>query len=96
MYGAFWCPHCQRQKEMFGREAWDLISYVECDGRGSGSNTRKCTKDGIDGFPSWKFKGMKDAGGEMPLAQLAKVSGYKGEFNADLEPVLPQSSGSCS
>ena len=30
MYGAFWCPHCSRQKELFGKEAWKYISYVEC------------------------------------------------------------------
>ena len=26
-YGAFWCPHCQNQKKMFGRSA-RLLPYV--------------------------------------------------------------------
>jgi len=30
MYGAYWCPHCSRQKELFGREAWSYVDYVEC------------------------------------------------------------------
>lgn len=95
MYGAFWCPHCQRQKEMFGREAWDLVKYVECDGKGYGANPPKCFAEGVDGFPSWKFKGGKTASGEMPLVELVKVSGYKGKFDGDLEPSLPNASGSC-
>jgi thiol-disulfide isomerase/thioredoxin len=28
-YGAFWCPHCQAQKSMFGG-AKTLLPYVEC------------------------------------------------------------------
>ena len=28
-YGAFWCPHCQAQKKLFGRSA-KLLPYVEC------------------------------------------------------------------
>src|SRR3989344_8083454 len=28
-YGAFWCPHCQNQKTMFGRSS-RLLPYVEC------------------------------------------------------------------
>ena len=34
MYGAYWCPHCQHQKELFGKEAWALIDYVECSPKG--------------------------------------------------------------
>ena len=28
-YGAFWCPHCQAQKRMFGNSV-KLLPYVEC------------------------------------------------------------------
>ena len=34
MYGAYWCPHCAHQKELFGAEAWSLIPYVECSLKG--------------------------------------------------------------
>lgn len=96
MYGAFWCPHCQRQKEMFGREAWDIMNYVECDRRGMNGNAAMCLKDGVDGFPTFKYKNGKElAGGEMPLERIAKLSGFKGVLDGSLEPDLPVSSGSC-
>ncbi len=30
MYGAFWCSHCNAQKEYFGQEAMTNFPYVEC------------------------------------------------------------------
>ena len=30
MYGAFWCSHCNAQKEYFGQEAMADFPYVEC------------------------------------------------------------------
>ena len=29
MYGAYWCPHCQAQKKVFG-ESFQYVPYVEC------------------------------------------------------------------
>src|ERR1041385_8352379 len=29
MYGAWWCPHCADQKELFGF-AFQYVNYVEC------------------------------------------------------------------
>src|SRR5579885_3423480 len=29
MYGAFWCPHCAEQKEMFG-SSFKYAPYIEC------------------------------------------------------------------
>jgi thiol-disulfide isomerase/thioredoxin len=29
-YGAYWCPHCQKQKSEFGKSAKKL-PYIECD-----------------------------------------------------------------
>eukprot|EP00804_Cyclotella_cryptica_P012174 CCRYP_009854-RA/>CCRYP_009854-RA protein AED:0.21 eAED:0.21 QI:188/1/1/1/0/0/2/1115/217 len=55
MYGSFWCPHCSRQKELFGREAWKLIDYVECSPKGYRSKYATCIDQGIDGYPTWKF-----------------------------------------
>ncbi|MBI2035942.1 MAG: hypothetical protein HYT12_04685 [Candidatus Liptonbacteria bacterium] len=28
-YGAFWCPHCQNQKKLFGKSQ-KLLPYLEC------------------------------------------------------------------
>ena len=104
MYGSFWCPHCQRQKEMFGREAWSRMKYVECDGRGVDGQPAVCLAKGINGFPTWKKLGGSygkkdmvddDFSGEMPLAELARRIGYTGDFNPSLEPNFEKSSGAC-
>ena len=33
MYGAYWCPHCENQKKLFG-SAWEYVPYEECAIRG--------------------------------------------------------------
>lgn len=96
MYGAYWCPHCSRQKELFGREAWSFIRYVECSPKGFNSDIALCATEGIDGFPTWKFGNGKVGSGELKLDQIAKMSGYKGKFDGNAEAPLPSSgSGSC-
>ena len=96
MYGAFWCPHCSRQKELFGKEAWKYISYVECSPKGYRTKYATCLEKGVDGYPSWKFGNGKSQGGEMELMDIVKMSGYKKAFNADLETgVPPLGGGSC-
>ncbi|KAJ4777835.1 Thiol-disulfide oxidoreductase LTO1 [Rhynchospora pubera] len=59
MYGAFWCSHCNEQKEMFGKEAVKILNYVECfpDGAGKGRTMAvDCAVVGIEGFPTWIIK----------------------------------------
>jgi uncharacterized membrane protein len=74
MYGAYWCPHCQDQKDMFGT-AFEHINYVECDPRGKGANPRLCQEKGIEGYPTWEVDGRLYPGA-MPLQVLAELSGY--------------------
>ena len=95
MFGAYWCPHCSRQKDMFGREAWGVIQYVECSPKGYGADARRCAKKDVDGYPTWRFGNGKVAAGEMSLKGIVEMSGYKGEFDASLEEPLPAGSGSC-
>lgn len=81
MYGAFWCSHCQEQKEMFGREAMQQLDYVECfpDGvKKGGKMVPACTGVGIEGFPSWLING-KVISGEKTLEELAEISGFQYE-----------------
>ena len=70
-YGAFWCPHCQAQKRLFGKSA-ALLPYVECstpDGQGQ----LQIGKDkGIQQYPTWDFADGTRLNGEVPLAQLAE------------------------
>lgn len=73
-YGAFWCPHCQNQKKMFGRSQ-KLLPYVECstaDGRGQ---LPSCSEKKIEGYPTWEFTDGTRLSGEIPLRTLAEKTG---------------------
>ncbi|MGL5831294.1 MAG: hypothetical protein ACRCZE_04060 [Candidatus Altimarinota bacterium] len=70
MYGAFWCPHCQSQKELFGDD-FQFITYQECDAKGPNGNPRICINEEITGYPTWKFPNHADLVGEQTLVQLA-------------------------
>ncbi|XAR71070.1 hypothetical protein NMG60_11028167 [Bertholletia excelsa] len=79
MYGAFWCSHCQEQKQMFGREAAKLLDYVECfpNGYKKGIKVDKaCADIGVEGFPTWVING-EVLSGKLELTELAEVSGFK-------------------
>lgn len=73
-YGAFWCPHCQDQKRMFGNSA-KLLPYVECslpDGR---TMTAECKAKNIDGFPTWEFSDGSRLDGVVQISGLAEKTG---------------------
>ena len=56
MYGAWWCPHCHDQKQLFGDTAAKQIPYVECAEDGQNSQTDLCrSKRGVSGFPTWEI-----------------------------------------
>lgn len=70
-YGAFWCSHCQAQKDMFGSSA-KYLPYVECstlDGRGQ---TNECKTKNIEGYPAWEFANGERIFGEVELKILAE------------------------
>lgn len=69
MYGAAWCPHCQRQKALFG-EAFSLIPYVECP-----NEAKLCLDKGVTGYPTWITASGKHLEGEQDFKTLAKESG---------------------
>ncbi len=87
-YGAYWCPHCHEQKQLFGKEAFSLIEYVECDPKGQNPRPQLCREAGIKGFPTWEIDG-KLYDGTKELEELADLSGYEGprEFQYTLETV---------
>jgi thiol-disulfide isomerase/thioredoxin len=73
-YGAFWCPHCQNQKKVFGKSA-KFLPYVECstpDGRGQ---IALCQQKKIDGYPTWEFADGSREIGEVSLQKLAEKTG---------------------
>ena len=72
MYGAYWCKHCESQKEMFGK-SWQHINYVECALPDGGQN-ELCKNAGITAYPTWEFKDGKMAQGELSYRQLSQYS----------------------
>lgn len=74
MYGAYWCPHCQSQKKLFG-DAVKYIDYVECDSQGENANPDECEAKGITGYPTWIYQGQQYSG-EQSLAELAGIIGF--------------------
>ena len=80
MYGAYWCPHCHEQKELFGKEANAELAYVECDAGGINPQPDLCRSKGIQGYPSWEIKGELYSG-RQTLDELAEYSGYPGPRN---------------
>jgi uncharacterized membrane protein/glutaredoxin len=77
MYGAYWCPHCHDQKDLFGREAAKDFPYVECAADGQNSQAALCTEKGVTGYPTWTI-GEQKLEGTQTLQKLAEASGYKG------------------
>lgn len=77
-YGAYWCPHCHEQKELFGQQAFALIDYVECDPKGKNPRPQLCKEAEIRGYPTWQIKGVLYPGVQS-LQTLADLSNYRGD-----------------
>lgn len=78
MYGAFWCSHCEDQKEIFGAGA--AIPYVECfpDGWQRGAPLdAACANVDITGFPTWILPNGTRLEGEKSLKELAEAVGFR-------------------
>lgn len=89
MYGAYWCPHCCEQKQLFGKEAIKDLTYVECAEGGANAQPEVCKQALEDaskqtgeppGFPTWFVNGKYYSGRQL-LPDLAKNSGYTGSQN---------------
>jgi len=74
MYGAYWCPHCDDQKNTFGK-SFNHVDYIECDPRGDNANPAACEAAGIQGYPTWIFSDGERASGSLPLRELAFRTG---------------------
>ncbi|MDA0726859.1 MAG: vitamin K epoxide reductase family protein [Cyanobacteria bacterium] len=77
VYTAYWCPHCHEQKELFGRQAAEKLTVIECAPDGRNSQRELCEAKKIEGYPTWEINGQLDSGAK-PLAKLAEASGYNG------------------
>jgi uncharacterized membrane protein len=79
-YGAWWCPHCHDQKQLFGQEAKDIIPYVECSAPDGQTQTPECQAANVTGYPTWDINGERFSGAQ-PMQQLATATGYTGPMN---------------
>lgn len=75
-HGAFWCPHCQNEKAMFGKSA-KFLPYVECSAPDGKSQLQICQDKKIDGYPTWIFADGSRESGEVSLEKLAEKTGCK-------------------
>lgn len=73
-YGAYWCPHCNAQKKLFG-DAVPLLPYVECSTADGKGQLAVCKDAGVTSYPTWEFPDKSRQSGEVPLATLAAKSG---------------------
>jgi Thioredoxin len=55
MYGAYWCPHCQEQKEKF-EASFEYAPYVECGVKGDlRGQSQVCKEEKVQHYPTWQF-----------------------------------------
>ncbi len=73
-FGAFWCPHCNEQKQLFGRSA-DLLPYTECSMPDGQTQTQICIDEEIKSYPTWEFADGTRLSGTQQLATLAEKTG---------------------
>ena len=73
-YGAWWCPACFQQKNLFGKEAGNRLPYVECDKTDAGRAI--CQAADIRDYPTWDLPGKPRLEGVQSLDELKSWSGY--------------------
>lgn len=75
-YGAFWCPRCQQQKDLFEASV-KRLPYVECSPQGrQGPTNPACTVRNISNYPTWIIKDRRHTG-VLSLERLADLSGFE-------------------
>jgi thiol-disulfide isomerase/thioredoxin len=70
-YGAFWCPHCQAEKSLFGSSE-KLLPYVECSTPDGSKQNQVCIDKKILGYPTWEFADGSRINGEATLETLSQ------------------------
>ena len=69
-YGAFWCPHCRDQKELFGKSA-SKLPYVECSTADGKNQLSICAEKDIKSYPTWTFVDGEKVPSLLTLEQLS-------------------------
>ncbi len=79
-YGAFWCPHCQKQKAEFGKSA-ALLPYVECSTPDSEGQLQICIDKEIKTYPTWVFADGERVNGSLTREALAEKTSCQAFLN---------------
>ncbi len=58
---------------MFG-DAWEKVTYVECDPNGKNANPGLCKEKGVERYPTWEFPDGTIESGEKTFEELAERS----------------------
>ena len=74
-YGAWWCPACFMQKNLFGKQAGNRLPYVECDKSDAGR--ARCEAASIRAFPTWDLPGKPRLEGVQSLETLKVWSDFQ-------------------
>jgi uncharacterized membrane protein len=77
VFVAYTCPHCHEQKQLFGKEAADILTKIECNPNGENAQPQLCEAAGIKGVPTWEING-EFYSGVQSLEKIAELSGYTG------------------
>ena len=80
MYSAYWCPHCNDQKQLFGEKAVEELIIIECAKDGKNNKYKLCQDKAIEGFPSWEIDN-EIYSGTRSLEELAQMTNYDGDLN---------------
>lgn len=73
-YGAYWCPHCQEQKRVFGK-SFKYLNYVECSLPNKGGQTPACKEAGITSYPTWQMADGERRTGKLSPEKLGEING---------------------
>ena len=73
-YGAYWCPHCNDQKALFGKSA-SKLPYIECSLPGGQGQNTACNQAGITAYPTWDFAEGDRVEGVLSLEELSTRTG---------------------
>ena len=79
LYGAFWCSHCDDQKQLFGEVAFEYIDYNECSTPDGLAQTEVCIVEEIKAYPTWEFADKERVSKVFSLKELAEKTGFNME-----------------
>ena len=76
LYGAYWCPHCNEQKELFGTGQKFLRgAYVECASPTSpNEQAEACVTANIESYPTWVFPSGERVSKVLSIEELKAMS----------------------